>query len=58
MNGGIKKQRINKKDDPISSFVPSSIETWNQLPTDIRNSENLLHFKTKLKVWIKRNVDI
>ena len=57
-DGGIKKQRIYKKDDPISSFVPSSIETWNQLPQDIRNSENVLHFKTKLKVWIKRKVDI
>jgi hypothetical protein len=27
-DGGIKKSRIYKKEDPISSFVPSSIETW------------------------------
>ena len=57
-DGGIKKSRIYKKEDPISSFVPSSIETWNHLPQEIRNSANLLQFKTKLKTWIKSNVEI
>ena len=57
-DGGIKKSRNYKKDDPISSFVPSSIETWNNLPLDIRKSENVMQFKTKLKIWIKRNVEI
>ena len=32
-DGGIKKSRIYKKDDPISSFVPNSIETWNEPPS-------------------------
>ena len=31
-----------------NSFVPSSISMWNQLSDDVRNSESLLKFKSKI----------
>ena len=40
------------------SFVYGSSVLWNSLPSDVRKTEKLLPFKTKLKCWVKENVSI
>ena len=40
------------------SFLPRTIEDWNGLPNQLRESPNLRVFKLKLKKWIKDNVPI
>ena len=57
-DGGIRKERIYKHDESKSSFVPSSIDIWNNLPVHLRKSENVKVFKTKLKSWVKTSVEI
>ena len=56
--GGIKKEKIFQYSDTQNSFVPSSIEIWNNLPCDLRNSEKLEVFKKNLKKWIRSNIEI
>ena len=57
-DGRIRKQRIYKKDESKTSFVPSAINLWNSLPVMVRRSENPREFKTKLKQWTASNIDI
>jgi hypothetical protein len=57
-DGGIRKERIYQHDESKSSFVPSSIDIWNNLPVHLRKSENVKVFKTKLKSWVKTSVEI
>ena len=47
------KSELNRQ-----SFVPRSIELWNNLPHNIRLTMKLDHFKVKLKEWIKSNIEI
>ena len=57
-DGGIKKEKILQYSDSKNSFVPSSIEIWNNLPCDLRASEKLEVFKKNLKKWIRNNIKI
>ena len=54
----VKKQRIPKHEDYMKSFVPSSIDIWNRLPIQVRQASNVETFKSKLKAWIKTNIEI
>ena len=40
------------------SFLPRTIQDWNDLPCCLQEITSLLHFKLKLKLWIKENVPI
>ena len=40
------------------SFMVRSVVMWNSVPPDIRSIQKLQQFKSKLKKWIKANVDI
>ena len=40
------------------SFIARATTTWNTIPTDLRNTRNIITFKRKLKLWIKDNIDI
>ena len=55
---GIKKERRLKKEDSMTSFVPSSIDIWNRLPVHLRQSKDARDFKTKLRPWIKEKIEI
>ena len=57
-DGGIRKERVYQHKESKSSFVPSSIDIWNNLPVHLRKSENVKVFKTKLKSWVKTSVEI
>ena len=47
------KQGLNWK-----SFRWRSVQFWNQLPANIRTMNSILKFKSSLKSWIMKNVDI
>ena len=51
--GGIKKEKILQLSVSKQSFVPSSIDVWNNLPLHLREAENVKSFKKLLKPWIK-----
>ena len=40
------------------SFRWRSLQTWNQLPANIRQIDNIDEFKSKLKTWIREHVEI
>ena len=40
------------------NFTHRSTEMWNQLPSDIKQAPSELVFKTKVKAWIKANIQI
>ena len=54
----VRKQRIPKHEDYKNSFVPCSIDIWNSLPVQVRQADNAVIFKSKLKPWIKTYVEI
>ena len=35
-----------------------SVELYNRLPTDLRLEGKLVNFKTKLKKWVDKNIEI
>ena len=39
-----------------NSFTIRGPETWNLIPTDIRNEPSLQKFKSKLKKWITKSI--
>jgi hypothetical protein len=41
-----------------NSFKWRAAAQFNQLPQEIRKSENILDFKSKTKTWIKSNIPI
>ena len=40
------------------SFMVRSAVMWNSVPPDIRSIQKLQQFKSKLKKWIKANIEI
>ena len=54
---GIRPDRILHSDLAFKNFTNRSIQQWNDLPANIKNSSNLPQFKTSLKEWIKSNID-
>ena len=40
------------------SFRWRASSQWNQLPVDIKTSESIALFKTKVKIWIKKNIPL
>ena len=47
-----------EKSTSSKSFIVRSASTWNHLPQDIRNIQNLGTFKMKLKAWTRENISI
>ena len=40
------------------SFIPRTIEDWNNLPNYLREIDKIRNFKIRLKIWIKDTVPI
>ena len=40
------------------SFKYRATDQWNKLPLSIREEQNLLKFKTKLRLWVLKNIPI
>ena len=40
------------------SFMIRATIVWNQIPTEIRQSQSVETFKRKLKQWVKINVEV
>ena len=56
--GGIKNNRRFGSSLASQSFVPRTIKLWNEkLPRDIRKVVSIIEFKSKLKSWVKTNVN-
>ena len=53
VNGQMPKQTIN-----CNSFKWRSVQCWNQLPIQLRQCENMVHFKKSLKTWVQANIEI
>ena len=53
VNGQMPKQTIN-----CNSFKWRSVQCWNQLPIQLRQCENMAHFKKSLKTWVQANIEI
>ena len=53
-NGINNQRRINSNLGKMS-FLPRTVEQWNQLPPDIRLLSDILKFKAALKSWVKQN---
>ena len=46
-----------KLDLTLKSFRYRAVNSYNQVPLEIRESESLDTFKSKLKAWIMNNID-
>ena len=56
--GGIRENRGVKTTLAKKSFLPRTIQIWNeQLPAEIRTEKSISKFKEKLKKWLKENID-
>ena len=53
---GIREVRKIKTKIGKQSFLPRTIDQWNNLPPDIRTITSLMKFKMKLKLWVKQNL--
>ena len=53
---GIREVRKIKTKIGKQSFLPRTIDQWNNLPPDIRTITSLKKFKMKLKLWVKQNL--
>ena len=42
----------------LKSFKWRSVAYWNRLPLELREIENVIQFKSKLKHWIQENVEV
>ena len=54
----LKDDRDFKTGTARKTFIPRSIEDWNNLPVDMRTITNLQLFKKRLKTWVKENVPL
>ena len=48
--GGFRKNVTNKLTLSQNSFIPRTVDAWNQLPSDIRLPKNVVQFKKVVKV--------
>ena len=57
-SGGIRKELKIKHKTTQQSFIPRTVDLWNKLPQDLRQTLTLPKFKKKLKLWIIQNIPI
>ena len=57
LNGGLKENRRFKTLIGQSSFITRTINQWNDLPTEIKMENTYSTFSSKLREWVKTNID-
>ena len=55
--GGIRDTRNFLPNIGQTSFIPRTINLWNDLPTDIRMENTPKEFSKKLREWVRNNVE-
>ena len=55
---GIRRGDRSKHQVTRNSFVARTSSAWNQLPAELRTEKKTKKFKSKLKSWIKENLQI
>ena len=54
-NNGIRGTRHNQSELGRKSFLPRTINQWNNLPAEVRSAPSLGKFKMKLKSWVRQH---
>ena len=59
-HGKLQSSSVNPPNQILNcrSFRWRSLQIWNQLPSNIIQIDNIVEFKSKLKIWIRMHVDI
>ena len=51
-SGGIRQTRLFKKRIGMTSFIPRTIDIWNEMPEEIRMEKMPNLFSDKLRKWV------
>ena len=54
--GGIRVTRQFKSKIGQSSFIPRTVDLWNEIPMEIRMENSHKKFSIKLREWVKLNI--